>query len=359
MKNTVFFPTFNSQRFLVEALESLTSQTERDIRIEIVDGGSTDLTPLICEEFARSDPRISFRIEPGTTPPERFNRLLDSVEGEYLYIAHSDDIQSPERVARQMRFMDENQELIMSGCDSFFWQHDFLRNGATTYHGVASYPRTQSEILPQLLFWWCFANPTLVFRIRKMRDFGKKMDTELKFAGDYLLYWDLACCGKVANLDAPLIAYRHHGASEGVRNSNAVNGEIRSVRKSIAEHAGIAKTLSDASLEAFLDLKVERNYVTGHSLEPDVYQDMFRELLDYSRHDPRFHHDEMKKNLDYYSTQLGIDPAAEQGSTENAAAEVEATASAAEESATASAGAAGFKVTIDTLLRKIRARLHT
>lgn len=355
MKNNIFFPTFNSQRYLVEALESLTSQTERDMCIEIADGGSTDLTPLICEEFARLDPRIHFRIEPGTTPPERFNRLLGSVDGEYLYIAHSDDIQSPERIERQMRFMDDQPELLMSGCDSFFWQHDFLRNGATTYHGVASYPRTQSEILPQLLFWWCFANPTLVFRIRNMRDHGIKMETELKFAGDYLLYWNLASCGKVANLDAPLIAYRHHGASEGVRNSDAVNGEIRSVRKSIAERAGLAKALSNASLEAFLDLKVERNYVTGHSLEPDVYRGMFEELLEYSHHDPRFHHDEMKKNLDYYSTQLGINPAAEQGSSEVPVAE----APAMEESAAAPAGAAGLRVTIDTLLRKIRARLHT
>ena len=57
-KISVIVPVYNDEKFLGKAIESLLRQTLSDIEIILVDDGSTDNSPKICDDYAKKDSRI-------------------------------------------------------------------------------------------------------------------------------------------------------------------------------------------------------------------------------------------------------------------------------------------------------------
>jgi glycosyl transferase, probably involved in cell wall biogenesis len=55
---SVIVPVYNTEKYLVECVESLRKQTYSNIEIILVDDGSTDASIEICDEFAEKDSRI-------------------------------------------------------------------------------------------------------------------------------------------------------------------------------------------------------------------------------------------------------------------------------------------------------------
>ena len=57
-KVSVIVPVYNAEKFLNRAIDSLLRQTLKDIEIILIDDGSTDNCPEICDEYAKKDSRI-------------------------------------------------------------------------------------------------------------------------------------------------------------------------------------------------------------------------------------------------------------------------------------------------------------
>ena len=57
-KVSVIVPVYNAEKFLNRALDSLVRQTLEDIEIILVNDGSTDNSPAICDDYAKNDNRI-------------------------------------------------------------------------------------------------------------------------------------------------------------------------------------------------------------------------------------------------------------------------------------------------------------
>lgn len=112
---SVVMPTYNRAGLLERAVDSVLAQTYRDFEFIIVDDGSTDETRNILKSYARKDKRIRVLAnETNRGISYARNRGNAAARGKYIMIMDSDDISMPERMERQVDFMEKNPEFAVS-----------------------------------------------------------------------------------------------------------------------------------------------------------------------------------------------------------------------------------------------------
>lgn len=88
---SVIVPVYNAEKYLDKCIESIANQTYRDLEIILVDDGSPDNCPAICDEWAKKDKRIKVIHKPNGGVSSARNAGLDSYTGEYVTFIDSDD----------------------------------------------------------------------------------------------------------------------------------------------------------------------------------------------------------------------------------------------------------------------------
>lgn len=91
IKVSIIVPVYNVEAYLRECLDSLVSQTLKDIEIICVNDGSTDSSPDILREYAGKDSRIVVIDKPNGGYGHTMNRGFERATGEYIGIVESDD----------------------------------------------------------------------------------------------------------------------------------------------------------------------------------------------------------------------------------------------------------------------------
>lgn len=103
-------PVYNGERFLKEAIDSLSAQIFTDWKLFISDDASTDATRKICEEYAKKDPRITYlRQEKNIGMFPNFKFLLDKADGLYFMWAAQDDLWGAEFLETCVKNLDDNE----------------------------------------------------------------------------------------------------------------------------------------------------------------------------------------------------------------------------------------------------------
>ena len=88
---TIIVPVFNAEKYLVKCLNSIKSQTYKNLEIIIVDDGSKDRSSQICDEFARDDKRFVVIHKENEGVCIARNSALKIAKGEYVLFVDSDD----------------------------------------------------------------------------------------------------------------------------------------------------------------------------------------------------------------------------------------------------------------------------
>lgn len=93
-KIAVIIPVYNAEGTLVRSVESLLAQDFADIRLILVDDGSTDSSPALCDGFAEKDGRVTVIHKPNGGVSSARNAGLNIAESEYIGFFDADDIAS-------------------------------------------------------------------------------------------------------------------------------------------------------------------------------------------------------------------------------------------------------------------------
>lgn len=92
---SVIVPVYNVEKYLDKCIESIVNQTYKDLEIILVDDGSTDSSPKICDEFADKDERIKVIHKANGGVSSARNAGLNCFNGEYVTFIDSDDYIEP------------------------------------------------------------------------------------------------------------------------------------------------------------------------------------------------------------------------------------------------------------------------
>lgn len=102
MKNTqlvsIIVPVYNTERYLPECIDSIISQSHKNLEIILVDDGSPDNSGKIADEYAKTDERINIVHQENRGVSAARNAGLDRARGDYICFSDSDDILKPDYV---------------------------------------------------------------------------------------------------------------------------------------------------------------------------------------------------------------------------------------------------------------------
>lgn len=198
VKVSVVLPVYNSALYIEESLVSMLHQTYPDFEIIVIDDGSTDGTLQKIQAFA--DPRIRLiahqenRGLVGT-----LNEGLSLARGEYIARMDGDDIALPERLERQVAYLDAHPEVGVLGTQAHLLGID----------KVTTKPLVHEEIRVWQLFHCTFVHPTVMLRRSVIENHGIRY-LPYPHAEDYEIWNRLAELTRLANLPDVLLRYRLH-----------------------------------------------------------------------------------------------------------------------------------------------------
>ena len=201
---TILLPVFNGEDYLHETIVSILNQTYGDFEFLIIDDGSTDRSPEIISSI--NDSRIRVLVTPQRLKLSgALNRGLDEARGKYIARMDADDIALPDRLWKQVDFLDKNPEVGLCGTS--------IEVFGQTKRRKDIYPKSAEDIRSYALFDCPFCHPTVMFR----REWFEAH--ELRYDGSYYPTEDFELWSRAieqfpsVNLEDVLLKYRIHEKS--------------------------------------------------------------------------------------------------------------------------------------------------
>lgn len=90
-KISIIIPIYNVEKYLLACVESILQQTYKNLEVILVDDGSPDRCPVICDELAQKDDRIRVIHQKNKGLSGARNMGIDNAQGDYLIFIDSDD----------------------------------------------------------------------------------------------------------------------------------------------------------------------------------------------------------------------------------------------------------------------------
>lgn len=116
VKMSIIVPAFNIEAYIEDSIKSIISQTEKDIEIIIVDDGSTDKTPVICDEYANKDSRISVIHKTNGGLSSARLAGFQKATGKYILFVDGDDYIEPLMAEKLIESTEENNsDVVLCG----------------------------------------------------------------------------------------------------------------------------------------------------------------------------------------------------------------------------------------------------
>lgn len=196
---SIITPNWNCEKFIAETIESVLAQTYQNWEMLIQDDCSTDCSLQVARRYAENDSRIKIEVNPKNSGAAiSRNNAIKRSKGIYLAYLDSDDIWVPEKLEKQLAFMEKHQ------CDACFSRYEHMDTDGVTL-GVQAQVKKKVTYRDLLIHDW-FGCLTLIY---KQNLDNKIYGADVPKANDYALFLnvmkeaDFAC-----GLDECLAAYR-------------------------------------------------------------------------------------------------------------------------------------------------------
>lgn len=219
-------PVYNAEKYLSETINSIICQTFIDFEFLIIDDGSADGSMGILNSY--KDPRIKvFKNNQNIGYVKTLNGLIGLSSGKYIARQDNDDISLPNRLEKQVMFLEKNEDIGLCGTNMV----SFGDNRKMTL-----LPTGDDEIRAYMIISNPIVHPTAMFRRSLFTQMGvEEYDESFCPAEDYAMWFEISKKAKLANLPEALLKYRCHEKNTSQVKKGEQIQKANQIRKRIIE----------------------------------------------------------------------------------------------------------------------------
>lgn len=123
IKISVIIPVYNVEKYLCECVDSVLNQTYRNIEVILVDDGSTDNSPKLCDQYSKRDNRVMVIHKKNGGLSSARNAGMKTMTGEYFVFLDSDDYWNSNRFLKDavINYLEfKNTDVVIFGYAKYF-----------------------------------------------------------------------------------------------------------------------------------------------------------------------------------------------------------------------------------------------
>lgn len=143
VKLSVVVPVYNTEVYLPRCVESILSQTYSNIEVILVDDGSTDKSPEICDRFSQEDRRVRVIHKPNGGVSSARNVGIETASGDYVAFVDSDDFIDVNMYEKLFCALFDQKEIAICDCMLHYADknepRETIRSGKTKHDFLANF----------------------------------------------------------------------------------------------------------------------------------------------------------------------------------------------------------------------------
>ena len=242
---SVLMPVFNSENYLNETIDSILGQSFQDFELIVINDGSTDNSKIILEKYALKDVRIRVFDQENTGIIGALNKGLQLARGKYIARMDSDDVSLPNRLSRQVEYMETHPQV--GACGTWIRYHG-------DKEGEWQTPTDDQTIRCRLLFESVLAHPTVIMNRDILIKHNLCYRYDYQHAEDYDLWVNIAQHADLANIPEIHLLYRIHPGHIVQRHATLKIESANRIRLRQLEILGITPSPDELALHAALSM---------------------------------------------------------------------------------------------------------
>ena len=232
---SVVLPVYNAARYLPQAIDSILKQSFTKFELIAVDDGSTDDSPRILRGFAERDPRVRVISRANTGIVGALNDGIGASHAELIARMDSDDISLPERLEKQVSYMNEHRDCVLLGAQV----QVIDPHGMPLFRSANPLDHESIDAALMLGKGGVLRHPSAIIRRDAFTRVGGYRP-QYQWAEDVDLFLRLAEVGRIANLPDILLHYRQHCGSVNRTRYQQQARRITQVVREAAQRRGLS-----------------------------------------------------------------------------------------------------------------------
>lgn len=181
---SVIVPVYKCEKYLKRCVGSILSQSYSNIEILLIDDGSPDGSPAICDSFAAADKRVKvFHKENGGASSAR-NVGLENAKGEYICFVDSDDFVTENAVYDLWRGITENKCQYAEGICNILGRNKVKK--IISSKKIISWAENPKDLLYYLTQTGSYSPCSKIYDAKIIREQNLRFDENLKCSEDTL-----------------------------------------------------------------------------------------------------------------------------------------------------------------------------
>lgn len=239
---SVVLPCYNHEQFVAEAIESVISQSYKNIEILVADDGSTDNTAKIMRKYSSYFTKELYLTD--NTGGEVYYRLKQLAKGKYIALMHSDDIWEKDKLALQVAYLENHEEC--GACLTWCLYTD--EHMIDIENNIFKQPNRSSQ--EWMNYFWnrgnALCNPSYLIR----REIDKKMKRKaIRQLPDFFTWIDVIQKTSIYIIPKVLVRMRWHPTGQNENTSVATKENL--CRHFIEEGGGWPGVIRDMTTDFF------------------------------------------------------------------------------------------------------------